>query len=65
MVDKKKQSDSSSHKSHANQDYEQLNLRIPEKEAQRFRVMADANRYKLGAFLCVLMDAYESNKNKK
>ena len=42
---------------------QQLNLRLPADQARRFRALAREERYKLGAFLCVLMDAYENNRS--
>ena len=36
-----------------------LTIRLPRVQAHRFRQMAKADRYTLGAFLEILMDAYE------
>jgi len=40
----------------------QMNVRAPEAVLARFRAMAKADRYTLGAFLEILMDAYEQRK---
>ena len=40
-------------------DEAQLNIKLPRAEAARFRRLAKANRYTLGAFLTLLMDGYE------
>ena len=40
-------------------DEAQLNIRLPRAEAARFRRLARADRYTLGAFLTLLMDGYE------
>lgn len=40
----------------------QMNVRAPEAVLSRFRAMAKADRYTLGAFLEILMDQYEQSK---
>jgi len=40
-------------------DEAQLNIKLPAAEAARFRRLAKADRYTLGAFLTQLMDGYE------
>lgn len=40
----------------------QLNIKLPRAEAARFRQMAKADRYTLGAFLTLLMDRYEGRE---
>lgn len=40
----------------------QMNIRAPEPVLERFRAMAKADRYKLGAFLEILMNAYEQKQ---
>ncbi|WP_066819095.1 hypothetical protein [Frigidibacter mobilis] len=43
-------------------DDSQLNIKAPEEVARRFRAMAKAERYTHGAFLEILMDAYDGKK---
>lgn len=40
-------------------DEAQLNIKLSHAEAARFRQLAKADRYTLGAFLTLLMDGYE------
>jgi len=40
----------------------QLNIKLPRAEAARFRRLAKADRYTLGAFLTLLMDGYEGRE---
>ncbi len=41
----------------------QLNIKAPAATLERFRSMARAERYKHGAFLEILMDAYDRSRN--
>ena len=41
----------------------QMNIRAPEAVLKRFREMAKSERYKLGAFLEILMNAYDQRHN--
>ena len=43
-------------------DEAQLNIKLPRAEAARFRRLAKADRYTLGAFLTLLMDGYEGRE---
>ena len=43
-------------------DEAQLNIKLPRAEAARFRRLAKADRYTLGAFLTLLMDEYEGRE---
>ena len=43
-------------------DDRQINIKAPEEVLRRFRAMAKAERYTLGAFLEILMDAYDGKK---
>ena len=43
-------------------DEAQLNIKLPRAEAARFRRLAKADRYTLGAFLTLLMDGHEGRE---
>lgn len=42
----------------------QMNIRAPAEVLERFRTLAKSDRYTLGAFLEILMDAYEEKQSR-
>ena len=61
-ADKKAVDEIAAFPSRESSDEGQMNIRASESVLDRFRVMAKADRYTYGAFLEILMDAYEQRK---